>query len=93
MDRTNLLRQLRDDHALLLRDHARLLGEAIDLNNGHFDDTQEDAVFAVFRRSRDAVAAATVAQRELAAHRWPHGVDLRVRMGLQTGEPLIEGER
>jgi DNA-binding SARP family transcriptional activator/class 3 adenylate cyclase len=90
---TSLLRQLRGDYGVLLRDHARLLGEAIDLNNGHLVDTQGDAVFAVFRRSRDAVAAAAMAQHRLAAHQWPQGVDLRVRMGLHTGEPLVEGER
>src|SRR6185503_13486416 len=28
-------------------------------------------------------------QRALAAHSWPRGVDLRVRMGLHTGEPQL----
>ena len=89
---TNLLRQLRDDYALLL-DHARLLGAAIDRNDGHLVDTQGDAVFAVFpplaRRGGGGGDGATrTCGPPVAA-----GVDLRVRMGLHTGEPLVEGER
>src|SRR2546430_10164658 len=34
-----------------------------------------------------AVAAAADGQRALAAHRWPSGTQVRVRMGLHTGEP------
>src|SRR6478672_10942536 len=90
---TALLRQLREGYTSLLRDHARLLAAAIDRHGGRLVDTQGDAVFAAFRRSRDAVAAAADAQRELAAHAWPEEVELRVRMGLHTGEPVVEGER
>src|SRR5207247_7613957 len=37
-----------------------------------------------------ALGAAVVAQRALAEHDWPEGAQVRVRMGLHTGEPLVE---
>ena len=33
------------------------------------------------------------AQRDLAAEPWPEGADVRVRMGLHTGEPKVGDER
>ena len=41
---------------------------------------------AAFRRAGDAVAAAVEAQRALTAEAWPQAAQLRVRMGLDTGE-------
>jgi hypothetical protein len=38
------------------------------------------------------VAAAVAAQRALAVHPWPEGVDVRVRMSLHTGEPVVGEE-
>src|SRR5439155_6000706 len=43
--------------------------------------------------AKDALAAAVDAQRDLAAYPWPDGAAVRVRMGLQTGEPQVGGER
>src|SRR6185437_5832426 len=37
--------------------------------------------------------AAVDIQRALAAHEWPENADLRVRMGIHTGEPAVGGER
>jgi YVTN family beta-propeller protein len=39
------------------------------------------------------VAAAIDAQRDLAAHPWPEGAQIKVRMGLHTGEPKVGAER
>ena len=39
------------------------------------------------------MAAAADAQRELAAHEWGGGVEVKVRMGLHTGEPKVGEER
>ncbi len=55
-------------------------------------DTQGDAFFFSFVRARDAVAAAVAAQLRLAAHSWPDGSTLRVRMSLHTGEPVVGEE-
>ncbi len=49
-------------------------------------------MFAVFPEARAAVAAAIAAQRALVEHDWPDGVDIRVRMGLHSGEAYLAGE-
>jgi DNA-binding NarL/FixJ family response regulator len=45
----------------------------------------------VFTDAAAAVRGAIGAQLALAAHPWPDGTTVRVRMGLHTGEPEIEG--
>jgi YVTN family beta-propeller protein len=56
-------------------------------------DTQGDSFFVAFRTANDAVAAAVDAQRDLTAHAWPEGAEVKVRMGLHTGEPKVGQER
>jgi WD40 repeat protein/class 3 adenylate cyclase len=89
---TRLLRRLRDRYAEVLADHRTLMREAFAQYGGEEMGTEGDAFFVVFRRARDAVAAAGAAQRALAGHEWPEGQELRVRMGLNTGEPGVEDE-
>jgi YVTN family beta-propeller protein len=89
---TQLLRSLGKRYPDVLNEHRRLLGEAFARHDGHVIDTEGDSFFVAFRRASDAVAAAADAQRSLAAHVWPDGVEMRVRMGLHTGEPTRGGE-
>ncbi len=74
------------------REHRRIVREAFGERDGTEIDTQGDSFFFSFRRARDAVAAAVVAQRALEAHEWPQGKQVRVRMGLHTGEPTVGDE-
>ena len=90
---TRLLKLLRERYGEVLREHHRLLREAFELHGGHEIDTQGDSFFVAFRRAKDAVAAAVDAQRALAAHPWPEGAELRVRMGIHTGEAAVAGDR
>jgi predicted ATPase/class 3 adenylate cyclase len=83
---TLLLEQLGPAWGATLDAHHELLRSAIEGAGGQQVNTSGDAVFAVFARPPDAVAAAAAAQRALAAAEWPKGVRLRVRMGLHTGE-------
>jgi class 3 adenylate cyclase len=62
-------------------------------NDGSEIDTQGDSFFVAFPRAKDAVAAAVAGQRALAKHEWPDDADVKVRMGLHTGEPSVGGER
>ena len=55
-------------------------------------DAQGDSFFFSFTRARDAAACAVAAQRRLASETWPEGVEVRVRMGLHTGEPSLGEE-
>jgi class 3 adenylate cyclase/tetratricopeptide (TPR) repeat protein len=90
---TRLLKQLSDRYADVLADHHRLLREAFAQHGGQVVDTQGDAFFVAFPRARDAVEAAVAAQRALATQRWPDAVELRVRIGIHTGEPIVGTDR
>jgi class 3 adenylate cyclase len=90
---TRLLQELGDDaYAIVSRDHRRIVREAFGAAGGSEVDTQGDAFFYSFPRARDAVAGAVAAQRALRSHDWPEGREVRVRMGLHTGEPHIGDE-
>ena len=89
---TRLLQELGDDYGQVVADHRRLLREIFQTGGGNEVDTQGDAFFYSFPRARDAVRAAVDGQRALASHEWPRGVDVRVRIGLHTGEPTVGEE-
>jgi YVTN family beta-propeller protein len=90
---TRLLKQLRDRYGEVLSDHGRLLREAFSRHGGHVVDTQGDSFFVAFTSARQAVLAAVEAQRALAEHTWPEGTDVRVRMGIHTGQAAATEER
>ncbi len=89
---TRLLQQLGDRYADVLAECRHLLRAAFQEWGGHEVDTQGDAFFVAFARATDAVLAAVDAQRALAAHPWPEGATVRVRIGLHTGEPSLASE-
>jgi DNA-binding NarL/FixJ family response regulator/class 3 adenylate cyclase len=86
---TALLRRLKEGYGAVLAQQERLLREAAEAANGQEFGTQGDASFFVFRNPRDALVAAVAAQRAVAEAEWPDGVELRVRMGIHTGEAAI----
>jgi class 3 adenylate cyclase len=89
---TKLLQELGDDYGQVARDHRRIVRERFGDAGGTEIDTQGDAFFFSFVRARDAVRAAVDAQRALRDHTWAQGVNVRVRMGLHTGEPTLGEE-
>jgi len=90
---TRLLKQLGAGYADVLEEHHRLLRRVFAEFGGREVDTQGDALFVAFARAKDAVAGAVEAQQALAAHAWPDRVEVRVRMGLHTGEPIVGSDR
>ncbi len=83
---TKLARRLGDGYRHVLASHRSVLRAAFAEHNGIEVDTQGDSFFVAFGRAHDAVAAAAAAQRALADS------DVRVRIGVHTGEPpLAEG--
>src|SRR5690348_10193813 len=86
---TRLLQRVGDASAEQLAEHRRLLTAAFERHGGVVVDSDGDAFFVAFAAANDAVAGAGAAQRALAGHAWPGEEDLRVRMGLHTGEPLL----
>ena len=89
---TRLLQQLADDYAAVEAEHRRIMRESCTGAGGYEIDRQGDAFFFSFTSTRDGVAAAVAAQRALARNDWPDGVELKVRMGLHTGEPSLGDE-
>ena len=90
---TQMLRQLRDGYADVMADHERLLRDAFQEAGGHEINTQGDSFFVAFRRPKDAVGAAVAAQRAVAEQTWPEGAELRVRIGIHTGDATVTGDR
>ncbi|HEX8982655.1 MAG TPA: helix-turn-helix domain-containing protein [Ktedonobacterales bacterium] len=88
---TQLLQRLGDPYADVLASHQRLLREAFAAHGGYEVDTQGDAFFVSFPTAPQAISAAIQATQALAAHPWPSGVTLRVRMGLHSGAPQLVG--
>jgi class 3 adenylate cyclase/DNA-binding CsgD family transcriptional regulator/tetratricopeptide (TPR) repeat protein len=87
---TRLLKSLgRDRYSELLAAHNRLLRSVFSERNGLEIETKGDSFFVVFRSAAAAVEAAGAGQRALASHEWPDGADVRVRMGLHTGEASV----
>ncbi len=86
---TRLLQELGDDYVKVVDDHRRIMRGVMEGRGGTEIDTQGDAFFFSFTRAKDAADAAVEAQRALASHEWPLGAQVRVRMGLHTGEPQL----
>ncbi|MBW3610301.1 MAG: tetratricopeptide repeat protein [Actinobacteria bacterium] len=88
---TKLLARLGDQYARVLEDHRSLIRQAVDDAGGTVVDTEGDGFFLVFPTPSSALRAAVAAQSSLAAHPFAHDVELRVRMGLHTGEAAVAG--
>src|ERR671937_592458 len=90
---TQLLQRTGDLYPDLLADHRRILRTAFASHDGYEVDSEGDAFFVVFPSANDAIAAASDGQRALAEHSWRDGHDVRVRMGVHSGEPrLVDGK-
>jgi len=88
--------RLLERHPAAYRDavtgHLAMLGEAVAANRGRVFETLGDAIFAAFHTPIDAVAAALRAQRALTTATWGDIPELKVRMGLHTGDVEPQGE-
>jgi class 3 adenylate cyclase len=88
---TRLLHNTGDAYADLLEAHRRLLRAAFERHGGVEVSTAGDECFVAFPSATNAVAAAAEAQEVLGAHRWPENAEIRVRIGIHTGEPQLIG--
>ena len=81
---TRLLDELgAEQYAEILADHRSALLGVIERHGGIEVDRQGDSLFAAFRTTPDALAAAMEGQAALRTS------SVRVRMGLHTGTPLV----
>ena len=86
---TRLLRAQGDAWAGLLDRHRSVLRAAFAAHGGQEMGTEGDSFFAAFPTAPAAVAASVDAQRALAAEPWPPGAEVRIRIGLHTGEASV----
>lgn len=86
---TRLLDRLGARYEGLLREHHRLMREAIAACGGREVDTAGDSFFVVFEGAADAVECARRAQLGMARGEWPDGQPPRVRIGIHTGAPTL----
>lgn len=86
---TRLLQRLGDAYAVLLRDVRAIIHTNVRRVGGHDVDARADEFFAVFQRPAGALAAALAIQRSLRKRDWPGGLEVRVRIGLHTGRPML----
>jgi class 3 adenylate cyclase len=89
---TELLKQLGERYGEVLGEHRRLVRDILGAAGGVEIDSQGDAFFFAFPRAREAVGGAVEVQRAHARHEWPGGTEVRVRIGLHTGEPSVGAE-
>jgi len=80
------------DYATILNSVRRIIRSAVGERNGNVIDAHGDELFIAFPTLDDAVVAAVEAQRSLIEETWPGGHDVRVRMGVHVGEPLVTDE-
>jgi predicted ATPase/class 3 adenylate cyclase len=69
----------------LIREAARPYGVEV--------RTEGDGMFFAFGSADEGVLASCAAQRALVRHSWPPGGDIRVRMGLHTGQATVTSDR
>ena len=89
---TKMAERMADAWPDLLNAHRDVIRRAISAGGGAEVGTEGDSFFVAFSSAPAAVAAAVATQRGLAAHEWPEGVEIRVRIGLHTGEASLAGD-
>jgi predicted ATPase len=82
--------RLGDAYAAVLTEHHCIIREALAANEGREVSTAGDGFFAVFGSPRACLTAATDVQLKLGSHDWPKGEQVRVRIGVHTGEASDE---
>jgi class 3 adenylate cyclase len=90
---TALVQKLGEHYVELLRQHRDLIVETFMAHAGRIVDDTGDAAFAAFNDPDDAIRASLAAQRAVAAADWPGGVQLKIRIGIHTGEAYLVGNR
>ncbi len=87
---TRLLRELgREGYGVLLARHNELLRLVFAGRDGVEVDRAGDGFFVAFRSAEAAVGAAAGAQLAIAGEPWPGELDVRIRVGLHTGEATV----
>ena len=85
-DSTRLWAAHRREMAEAMARHDHLVTAGVDRHGGYVFATGGDSFGVAFHRASDAAAWATELQAAMGRERWPGEVEIRVRIGLHTGE-------
>ncbi len=77
---------------MLLARHRELVRAAVASHEGREVDTEGDGFFLVFVRPAAAIAAAVDIQRAIAAEPWAAGEEIRLRIGIHTGDARLDAD-
>lgn len=86
---TGLISTLGDAYPGMLGEVRSLIASAVDAHGGYEVDSRADEFFAVFAAASQALETAIRVQLEMAARQWADGREVRVRIGLHSGEPAL----
>ncbi|HMO96566.1 MAG TPA: adenylate/guanylate cyclase domain-containing protein [Tepidiformaceae bacterium] len=90
---TAILNDLGDERGrAILREHERIARQALRQHGGTEVLSTGDGFLARFDSAQAALECATTLQRELADASAELPVELRVRVGVNAGEPIVEGD-
>lgn len=89
---TRLARSLGDRWIAVLKEHHRRLRQVWSAHSGHEFGLQGDSFFVVFDRPADALKAAAGAVGAIEQVSGALNVDLRVRIGIHSGEAFVNGD-
>lgn len=90
---TRLLRELEEGYTAILQSHKRLLRESFERYGGIEVGTEGDSMLVAFGDAAAAIAGCLAAQVAMRGHDWPPGAEIRVRIGVHTGEATpIDGD-
>jgi predicted ATPase/class 3 adenylate cyclase len=89
---TQLLERLPKAYGESLKRHDAILRRAVAAHDGVIFETIGDAVYAAFARPTEALASALEAQLALRNEPWGEIGEIRVRMGIHTGEAERRGD-
>ena len=77
---------------VLLREHERIVREALKAHSGSEVKTLGDGFMASFSSATKALECAIATQKSFAEHNESAGEPIRVRIGLNAGEPITEDD-
>jgi class 3 adenylate cyclase/CheY-like chemotaxis protein len=85
---TALAHKLAHDFQDVLVQHRNLIRSAVAERDGVEIDVRGDEFFVAFDDATAAAQAAVAAQCAILSHAWPPEAELRIRMGMHTGEAI-----
>jgi class 3 adenylate cyclase/CheY-like chemotaxis protein len=85
---TALAHRLPHDFQDVLVEHRSLVRAAVAERDGVEIDVRGDEFFVAFDDAAGAAHAAIATQRAISSHAWPKDAELRIRMGMHTGEAI-----